>query len=184
MFALCQSFPRTQIISPRGAQGEHEATSEDDAEHQPLSMRTNDIVEVVDRSNPDWWFGTVRDAGGDRSAVGYFPAVMVRPYGAQAVAPPDVATALGADVHRTEVHSLIPKIEVVDPAKARDRSPPSRERSASFVERPPALFGAWLHSDHPLMGMIEPGYAAAARVWYTIPCACCLGSAFCSRLML
>jgi hypothetical protein len=166
-------------------EGEHEVTSEDDAEHRPLRMRANDIVEVVDRSDPDWWFGRLRDSGSDRvdswseashsSDIGCFPAVMVRPYGAQTTAPPDVAAALGADAQRTEVENsgTIPNIEAMDPTGAGDRSVPPgrRERSPSSGLRP-VVFGAALDSDHSLMGMVEYGYAATAHLCthtHTVP---------------
>lgn len=140
-------------------EGEQEVTSceDDDAEYRPLRMCANDIVEVVERSDPDWWFGRLRDSGGDQvdsstttshySDIGLFPAVMVRPYGAQATAPPEVAAALGAHAQRAEVPNsrTIPKIEVMD--SAGDQRPP--------------VFGALLDSDHPLMDMVEYGYDAA-----------------------
>ena len=154
-------------------QQEEEATAIADGDDGPLTMSPGDVVEVVERSDPDWWFGTLRDA--PERGRGYFPAAWVLPYGAQRKAPAEVLVALGATVERAEVYSNIPKIEAIEPAAAAaaggaraagggGTSPGGggggrRSAGDRSPRRPLPVFGARLDSEHPLMedGCILPG---------------------------
>lgn len=43
---------------------------------EELGFRAGDVIEVMDNSNKDWWWGAVDDKDGERE--GWFPATFVR----------------------------------------------------------------------------------------------------------